>query len=77
MTANWFGKFLRNRDSFGHTIQLVYKGQGTYNSVIGGVLTLLVQVLTLVMIIQAMQDLFLMKDPMITNFEKHLTKEEQ
>ena len=63
MKGNWFTRFLRNRDSFGHSITLVYKGRDTYNSVVGGILTLLVQALTLVMVIQAVQELFLMQDP--------------
>ena len=51
MKGNTLTSLLRNRDSFGHTINLVYKQNGTYNTVIGGIFTLFVQGLTLVMII--------------------------
>ena len=60
MKGNFFARFLRNRDFFGHSFNLVYKKRDTYDSVIGGILTLLVQVLTLILVIQALQELALM-----------------
>ena len=51
MKGNWFKRFLLNRDYFGHTMKLEYKRRDTYNSVFGGILTLLMQGLTLVMVI--------------------------
>ena len=72
-----FASFLRGRDSFGHTVKLVYRGSETYNSVIGGIMTLLVKALTLVLIIQAFEELFFMKDPLITNYHKPLTLEDR
>ena len=77
MKGNWFSRFLRNRDLFGHAITLEYKGSDTYNSVIGGILTILVQVLTLVMVIQAVQELMLMQDPQIINYSKDVNTQEE
>ena len=70
MKKNWFTRFMLNRDSFGHEMKLEYKQRETYNSVFGGILTLLVQGLTLAMVIQAIKELALMEDPLITNFTK-------
>ena len=55
----------------------MYKGRETYNSTIGGILTLLMQGLTLVMVIQAVQDLVHMTDPVILNYTKSLTPKEK
>ena len=77
MKGNWLSRFLRNRDSFGHTLQLVYKGRETYNSIIGGIFTLLMQGLTLVMVIYAVQNLFIMTDPVILNYTKPLTPQDK
>ena len=60
MKENCLRHFLRNRDSFGHTVSLEYKGRDKYNSVVGGILTLLMQGLTLVLVIQAVMEIFLM-----------------
>ena len=60
-----FARFLRDRDSFGHSVQLVYRGSKTYKSVIGGIVTLLVNAMTLILVIQACAELFLMKDPLV------------
>ena len=77
MKGNLFIRFLRNRDSFGHSVKLGYKGNDKYYSAIGGILTLFVQVLSLVMVIQAIDELYVMRDPLITNYAQPLTKEQR
>ena len=76
MKRNWLSRFLRNRDNFGHTIKLEYKRQETYSSVIGGIWTLLVQGMTLVMVIQAFKELYLMEDPTITSYSRPMNQED-
>ena len=75
MKGNSLARFLRNRDSFGHAVQLIYKGNETYNSLFGGIVTLMVQALTLIMVIQAVTELASMEDPLIINYPKPLTIE--
>ena len=70
MKKNWFTRFMLNRDSFGHEMKLEYKQRETYNSVFGGILTLLMQGITLIMVFQAVKELALMEEPLITNFTK-------
>ena len=75
MKGNSLTRFLRNRDSFGHAVQLIYKGNKTYNSIFGGIITLMIQTLTLIMVIQAVTELASMEDPLIINYPKPLTLE--
>ena len=75
MKGNCLARFLRKRDSFGHAVQLIYKGNETYNSLFGGIVTLMVQALTLIMVIQAVTELASMEDPLIINYPKPLTIE--
>ena len=53
-----FGKALKSRDSFGHRIDVTYKGRETHTSITGGVLTLLVQVFTGFMTLAALTEVF-------------------
>ena len=74
---NKFGAFLRRRDSFGHPVKLLYKGNETHNTIIGGILSVLVQGMTLVMMITAITELVLMKEPKISSFDKPLTTDDR
>ena len=60
MPGNFLTRFLINRDIFGHSLNLVYKGHDAHNSVIGGILTLLVKGLTMTMIFQALLEIAFM-----------------
>ena len=73
----WFGTFLRNRDAFGHPMHVMYKGQETYSSIIGGLCTLLKTVMTGVLVIMAILELVMMKEPKIIIFTKPLTRPER
>ena len=76
MKTDKFFRFLSNRDLFGHSFQLLYKGDEAYNTVIGGILTLMVQLLTLVMAIRAYEEVVMMNDPRIINYTKPVGSEE-
>ena len=60
---NWLTKFLVNRDAFGQPVQVAYKGHETYNTMLGGILTLLMQVMTMAYIFTSALELVLMEDP--------------
>ena len=64
-----FTRFLLSRDSFGHPVQVMFKGQETHNTLLGSIMSIFVKGMTLVMIIIAIKELALMEDPLITNFE--------
>ena len=42
-------RILRSLDDFGHPITLTYKGEETYQSCLGGIITLVVSAFTLAM----------------------------
>ena len=69
----WLSRFIRSRDAFGHPIQLTYKGRESYNSVLGGIFTLMAQTLTGVLIVTALQEIIFMDDPHIINYSKPLS----
>ena len=68
MFTKWFISKLRSRDSFGHEFNLSYKGNESHNSVCGGIVTLMVQALTMVLVYSAVKELILMEDPTIQSF---------
>ena len=72
-----FMRMLRSLDNFGHPIQLNYKGNETYQSACGGLLTIAVQVITLIASISALTEVFGMKDPKITSYTRPLTEEDR
>ena len=63
---------VRNRDIFGHPITVFYKGEDTYLTLFGGSMSLVTKVLTLVLFLQAIQEIIHMKQPMVNSFENFL-----
>ena len=45
---NWLGKTIKRQDAFGTPITVNYKGDSTYKSIFGGVVTLLIFTVILV-----------------------------
>ena len=70
-------KCVRGLDGFGHQIKLNYKGEEAYNSTFGGTVTLAIYALTLILIVKSAQEIFIMKDPDLTEFTKALNREER
>ena len=68
---------MRGLDGFGHQIKLNYKGDEAYNSAFGGTVTLAIYVMTLILIVKSAQEIFIMKDPVLTEFTKALNLEER
>ena len=61
-------KLLKSIDSFGHPIQVNYKGEETFKSQVGGVLSLLSLALTLVLVLKAVIEMVVMEEPTLTEF---------
>ena len=73
MNKFYFGRLLRHLDVFGHRVSLNYKGNETYTTVLGGVLSIIVYGLTLILAIRAMQEILMMDEPSLTEYEKPLS----
>ena len=70
-------RLLRKFDDFGYPISLRYKGEKTYQSFVGGVLSLLVSFLTLLIVIFGMRNVLFMRDPKVTSFPRPVSAEER
>ena len=65
----FFTSLLRNRDAYGHPISVFYKGDDAYQTLLGGVMTLTAQILTFVLLTQAIQEMIQMEQPTINSYE--------
>ena len=63
---------LRNRDAFGHPIGVYFNGEDSYQTLLGGFMTLVAQILTFVLITQAIQEIIGMEEPVVTMYENFL-----
>ena len=77
LPMRWFSQFMLNRDSFGEPIQVSYKGRETKDSIIGGILTLFLKGLMMLLVYKAIIELVMMNDPKISSFTKPLSKAEK
>ena len=68
---------IRQFDDFGHPIHLTYKGSETYQSLLGGIISIAVMSFTLAMIITKLEAVVLMTDPIITSFPLTLTQSDR
>ena len=72
-----FARKIRALDVFGHAIKVNYKGQEAYNSVLGGIFTLIMYVLTIVLVIRSVEEIVLMRDPVLREYSKLLNPEDR
>ena len=63
---------VRSLDKFGHSIKVNYRGEESFNSFFGGVLTIVVYSLTLVMVISAIKEMIQMNDPILSEYSRPL-----
>ena len=68
---------LSSLDEFGHPMSLTYKGEFTYQTLIGGVLSIIMQVLVAIMIINAVIEVYNVDEPTITSFERFIPLEDR
>ena len=64
-------------DIFGENFLITYKKKETYQTKLGGVCSLLVKTLTLVMLVVLLKSMFLMEDPEIVSFSRPLKTSEK
>ena len=64
-------------DDLGHPIRLTYKGSETYQSFLGGVLSIGVLAFTIAMVITKVTAVVSMSDPIITSYPRQLTNSER
>ena len=72
-----FLRVLKTMDDYGHPIQLTYKGEETYQSAFGGLLTVGVQIMTLAMTTIALMEVLQMMDPKITQYSRPLSESDR
>ena len=68
--------FLISRDAMGHVFSINYKGADTFQTALGGVLTLIIQLLTLVSLLKLTIEMIEMSEPNIQSYERPLLLEE-
>ena len=69
-----FLRILPSLDNFGHSFALTYKGSEAYQTKLGGLCSLLIKVMTLIMFIVTCKSMILMEDPAIASFSRPLSK---
>ena len=72
-----FFNILRSFDDFGHPMSLTYKGEETFQTSLGGLLSIAVRVLTLIMAIKAAVEVFMMYEPKINSLAKPLSVDDR
>ena len=70
-------RFMRSLDAFGYKMRLTYQGAEAYQSWPGGLLSVLVGCLTILVVINGLNKVINMTEPQITAFYKPLTEEER
>ena len=58
-------RFLLSRDMLGHNMTIKYKGEGSYNTKLGGFLSLAIQSLVIIYLSMRSTELFTMSDPTV------------
>lgn len=67
------GGFLKGLDSFGYPISVNYKGEESYNSVLGGIFSVIVLCFTMIQVVMAVKELYLMEDPELAEYRQPIT----
>ena len=71
-----FARFLLARDQLGHKMSINYKGEGSFNTKLGGFLSLAIQTLVITYLVMSTTDLITMSDPTIQSYSRPLYKDE-
>ena len=67
-----FLSFLLSRDAMGHAFSINYKGNDTFPTFCGAILTVAIQVLTLVQLLKLSIEMLEMSEPSIQSYERPL-----
>ena len=71
--AKSFKRLLRSVDTFGHPIKVNYRGEESYKSALGGLMTLLVYSLTIVVVVRAIEEIAEMNEPKLIEYYKPMS----
>ena len=71
-----FTSLLLSRDMLGHPLSINYKGSATFKTILGAILSIGIQVLVLIQLIQLTIDMVQMNDPIILSYSRPLYEEE-
>ena len=72
-----FLKTLRSLDDFGHPMSLTYKGEETFQTSFGSLLSIAVRILTLIMAMNAAIEVVMMYEPKITSLARPLSESDR
>ena len=70
-------RFVKEQDELGHPIGLTFKGEEKHQSLIGGVLSVVLTIFTLTILIINLEKVFTMSDPTITTFLRPMTPDKR
>ena len=71
-----FGTFLLSKDLLGHGLTLNYRGNSTYNTYVGSILSICIYVLVMVQLIDKTTDLVDMRDPNVSSLTRPMLEAE-
>ena len=70
-------KTLRSMDDFGHPIKVTYKGEESHQTALGGLLTVAMRILMLVVVYKAIKEVILMEEPIIKSVSVPIPEEDR
>ena len=68
---------LQGFDSFGHKIDVNYNGQSSYKTLLGGILTIGMYILTSILVFNSVSEIFTMQDPTLTEYNRPFSTNEK
>ena len=71
-----FTKFLLARDRLGHKFSLNYKGDESHKTWLGTSLSLFINILVLIILVEKTEELFLMRNPTVQVYTRPIFLEE-
>ena len=72
-----FLQFIRSRDFLGRPVTVQFKGQETYKTLCGGVLSIVMQSMILYLLAFSFYEMFFMDNPQIISYDKPLSSEDK
>ena len=71
-----FLSFLLGRDTMGHALTINYKSEGDYHTLLGALLSISIQIFTLIQCIQLAMSLIEMSDPTVQSYKRSMYQSE-
>ena len=70
-------KLIKERDSLGHPIRLLLRGEDSYRTICGGLVSIAIQIMTMILIYESLINIVFMDSPEIISFEKPMSVEDK